>query len=427
MDKIALSQAEPGILPTADKTPHSQSWGIPEDVQVHDLPIELTENQLKSSVLMIWREFMRHDEVLSAISFLENAPYRVRHSSEMRMALHITRKTIEWMSSKKSTDKVNTPRDPNDIPLRSEVTDPVPYALGGQVAERFNWVTNRLGSASGIKLIDFGCIDGTMTNRWGLMGHNVTGIDLSINSCAIANRKSKEFGTGAVHINCYFKDVVNAVQPNSFDVATCCDVYEHLTDPVNDLLIPARQCVRGNGRMLITTPHGSWMRGHLVGWTYPWKWIQEFGTWTPTEPRAHLVAPTVWSVSKHFQEAGWWVKYCGVVYQNPQDVPEQGNVCVEALAMTPPVWPGKKTVIVGYECSEKARWFAERFAELGNSVTWYGDWKEEKINNFVSYIKLSDMFEVECDVLMSDRMTEIKSQIVTEHPDLITDETVHLM
>jgi 2-polyprenyl-3-methyl-5-hydroxy-6-metoxy-1,4-benzoquinol methylase len=382
-------------FPVAVNTPHSQAWGIPEEFFIEELPLRMTDNQLQSMVLTIWREFILNDEVLSAISFLENAPYRVRHTEATTRALNITKKSIEWMFDHSKSQTINTPRDPNGVPFTIEVGNILPDPLTGQLEGRSTWITNRL--TPGCSLIDFGCIDGSMTNRWGMSGFKVTGVDLSMNSISIANKKAIQFNTGAKHICSYFKNIPNHIIQNSFDVATCSDTYEHLIDPIVDLLEPARKCLSGHGRMLLVTPHGAWFRGKFLSWAHPWSWYKSGSSWLKPEPRAHLVAPTVWSVADHFRKSKWWVKSSEVVIQSYGDVPGQGNVCVEAFVNPPPVWPGLDIVVLGSNFE-----LAESLALLGNRVRHFGPWDEEKISNFVDHIFDSKLFDIKCDVLISD-------------------------
>jgi len=389
-----------GDFPHSTVTPHAHAWGIPEAAELDDLPIRTTDGQLQATVLMVWREYMLHDEILSAISFLENAPYRIRHAALIEAALKRSKEMIAWMDSRKKADSVNTPMDPNGQPLNHEITNALPGPLTGAVEMRYRWICDRLQPAQSV--IDFGCIDGTMTNRWGLSGHPVTGVDLSTNSVTLASQKAYEFKTGAVHINSYFKDAPGKVVQASYDVATCSDVYEHLQDPVNDLLIHARKCVKGNGRMLLVTPHGSWGRGYFKADWAPWKWHGEHGSWLAAQPRGHLVAPTVWSVAAHFREAGWWVKSSGIFLQEMADVPGQGNVCVEALATAPPSYPGQDVVVYSRELTAEAVGLANAMAVMGNRVRHYAAWPQEGVVDFVDRVHIGKARGLECDLLVSD-------------------------
>lgn len=397
-----------GDFPVSMVTPHAHAWGIPEDAELDDLPVRTTDGQLQATVMLLWREYVLHDEILSALSLLENAPYRVRHTPLIEATLRRTREMLAWMDDKRKQNSGNTPMDPNGHPLTHEITNALPGPLTGAVEMRFRWICDRL--QPGQAIIDFGCIDGTMTNRWGMKGHPVTGVDLSTNSVNLANSKAFEFKTGARHINAYFKDAPDKVVQHSYDVATCSDVYEHLKDPVNDLLIHARKCVRGDGRMLLVTPHGSWGRGYFKADWAPWKWHVEHGSWLAPQPRGHLVAPTVWSVAAHFREAGWWVKTSSVFFQEMPDVPGQSNVCVEALATAPPVYPGTDVVIVSHELNGHVVALANAIAIAGNRVRHFATWPREEIADFVDRVRIEKARGLECDLILSDD-PEIQTRI----------------
>jgi len=66
-------------------------WNIPDTWDFDSLPIKLTIDQLQSTVIMLWKQFMLHDEVDQAISFLENAPIEVRNSKDTIKALELTK------------------------------------------------------------------------------------------------------------------------------------------------------------------------------------------------------------------------------------------------------------------------------------------------------------------------------------------------
>lgn len=391
-----------GDFPVSMVTPHAHAWGIPEEATLDDLPVRTTDAQLQATVMLLWREYVLHDEILSALSLLENAPYRVRHTPLVEAALRRSRQMIAWMDNRRKADSVNTPMDPNGQPLNHEITNALPGPLTGAVEMRFRWISDRL--QPGQSIIDFGCIDGTMTNRWGLKGHPVTGVDLSTNSVTLANQKAHEFKTGARHINAYFKDAPDKVVRGSYDVATCSDVYEHLKDPVNDLLIHARKCVGGNGRMLLVTPHGSWGRGYFKADWAPWKWHVEYGSWLAAQPRGHLVAPTVWSVAQHFREAGWWVKDARVFLQEAPDFPGQSSVGVEAIATPPCIFPGLDVIILSRTLTQEQVSIASKLALEGHRVRFYSDHEGEGVIEYVDYLNARrfDMNDYECDVFLSD-------------------------
>jgi 2-polyprenyl-3-methyl-5-hydroxy-6-metoxy-1,4-benzoquinol methylase len=315
-------------LAVAIKSPHSQAWAIPEESSVRGFPLSLTEQQLLSTILMIWREYMHHEEVLSAIQFLENAPYRIRDHHDVLEALALTRLSIKWMENDAQAQDINTPKV-GDSFINDEMI-PLSQPLTAQLGVRYNWVTSKLPFPNtDFSIIDFGSLDGVMTNRWGKLGaKKVVGLDLSEISVRVANQKAAEHNTGAVHYCTYFRDATKHVEPSSFDFASCCDVYEHLVDPVRDLLIPVHSVLKEGGLFMTTTPWGSWMRGNIIQWAYPWR-ICDKEDWL-IQNRAHLVAPSVWSMAKHLNQAGFRIRTCIVIKHNG-DVPDQGNVVTESI------------------------------------------------------------------------------------------------
>lgn len=413
-------------FPVAKKSPHKQAWSIPEGFVYDDLPLIMNDEQLKALVMALYKEYMFHDEVLSAKQLLENAPYRVRHSVEIEDALKSTNKFIEWIDDKEQYDLGNSTIDLNGNLLTTDMT-PLTHDLAGQANHRFVWLTDRMPDKSK-SILDMACIDGQMTNRWGLKGYtDINGVDCCTNSIKIAKEKAQEFNTGAKHYLSYFNEAPDGVlKDKKFDIITCGDVYEHLLNPVKDLLVPARKLVKEDGKMLMVTPHGAWFRGQFHPGAHPWLWGQENEHWLSEKQRGHVIAPTVWTVAKHFRDAGWYVKDCTAVAQWRQDVPNQGNVCVEAYP-NPPTLLKKKTVVFnignGYETytphsvnltgiggSETAAIkMAEEFAKKGYDVKVYNSCgpNGEGIYNGVEYYVSEKCDKITCDILIGSRNAEL--------------------
>lgn len=330
-------------LPVAQLTPHSQAWGIPSASVLDDLPLKMTDAQLQSLVVAVWKEYMLHDEVTAAERFLADAPYRVKHSAVTQRALSLTRGTTAWMDKPATLQKYNEPLD-----VGVECGVPLPYPLSGQSKNRSDLCIERLSKED--KILDFGCFDGGIVNRWGMDGYNVEAVDLCESSVALARIKATEFNTGVRYHVGKFNDVTKSLSSDlkvCYDVVTCCDTYEHVKDQVEDIIRPARTVLGENGRMIVVTPHGSWMRGEYIPWAHPWRWAQDKGMpWNAPLERAHLVAPTVWTVTDNFRKDGWWVKDCYVQLSDPFDVPGQGNVVCEAYVNPPHSCSNNKLDIV---------------------------------------------------------------------------------
>ena len=407
-------------FPTAKITPHSQAFGIPETFVFDDLPMKMTDSQLQVLVVALWKEYMLHDEILSATSLLENAPYRVRHTNETETLLKKTRGFSNWISDEAEYDLGNSTIDRDGSLLKTDMT-PLTGELWGGAFARYCWLTDRIPDKNK-SLLDMACIDGQMTNRWGMKGwKNVKGVDCCTNSIRIANEKAIEFNTGAKHIQCYFEDAP-AVLGEKFDYITCGDVYEHLLDPVKDLLGPARKLVKEDGKMVMVTPHGAWFRGQFASNAHPWLWGEEGDHWLSEKNRGHQIAPTVYSVAEHFRKAGWWVKDCTAVAQWYPEVPDQGNVCVEAYPNPPCINEKAKDIvffigdgledcnphivdILGNGGSEIAAiQMSKRLVKLGHKVRMYiGCGKFEGIYDGVEYYHTNKFHDLKCDVLVVSR------------------------
>lgn len=315
-------------FPVARKTPHARAFALPEASDIDDLPVQMTDAQVEAATMLLWKEYILHDELLAAEKLLEDAPYRAKHSPLIIAALARTRRMTAWMNDAKQEQSVNTPEDPtieNGVPL--------PAALSGQLADRSNFVVNAIRKDEVV--LDLGCFDGGMTNRWGLAGLDVTGVDLCEGSIALARRKADEFQTGAKFVCSKFSEMPFT---ECFDAVVTTDTYEHVRDHVKDMIAPARRALKPGGRMILVTPHGSWMRGKYVPWAHPWRWAADEGRpWNTDLPHAHLIAPTPWTVAENFRKDGWWVKdaYVAESHNRFRDVEGQGNVYCEALLERP--------------------------------------------------------------------------------------------
>jgi 2-polyprenyl-3-methyl-5-hydroxy-6-metoxy-1,4-benzoquinol methylase/glycosyltransferase involved in cell wall biosynthesis len=411
-------------FPVARKTPHERSFALPESSNIDDLPLVMTEAQLEAATIMLWKEYILHDEILAAERLLADAPYRVKHSPTIDAALSRTRRMTAWMDDSKKEQSYNGPEDPT-----IEQGVPLPDPLLGQLLDRSNLGLRTL--RKGEKVLDLGCSDGSILNRWALEGHDVTGADLCENSIAMARRKAEEFKTGAKFVVSKFSDLN---LPECFDVVTTTDTYEHVRDHVKDMIAPARRALTPNGRMIVVTPHGSWMRGKYVKWAHPWRWADDLGKpWNCDEPHAHLVAPTPWTVADNFRKDGWWVKDSFVVDSaSHQDVEGQGNVYCEARLIAPACADGAEPLDIVFACGDAWQaWnpeimrregiggsetmvvhMAKRLAGLGHRVRVYTSTGKygDGIFDGVEYRQTAHLQNVEsCDVLVAWRNAALLS------------------
>lgn len=69
----------------------NSDWKVPSTYDFDSLPINMIDSQLQSVVIMMWKQYMLHDDAQGAISFLENAPPSVKNSLDTKQALKLTK------------------------------------------------------------------------------------------------------------------------------------------------------------------------------------------------------------------------------------------------------------------------------------------------------------------------------------------------
>ena len=83
--------------------------------------------------------------------------------------------------------------------------------------------------------------------------------------------------------------------PQEFDLVCCMEVYEHCVDTVK-LLSQCRDLVAPGGTLMVSTPHGSWLRGIPVSYG---------PSWDAPHPREHVRAPTPGDLERDLRAAGF--------------------------------------------------------------------------------------------------------------------------
>jgi len=312
-------------------------------------------------VIAIWKQYILHDEILAGLKFLESAPVNARHSQVVEEAIKKNKAMLYWLSDSEMLQKHNSPAD-----CTKEAGNPLPNPLFWSEGDRYYLVLNSLG-APGKKVCDFGSMDGCFTNRFGMAGHDVTGLDLSVTSVALANRKAEEFKTGAKHLVTMFQDATSVVEPGSFDFVTSSDSVEHLQDAVKEFFVPARDLLKEGGKCIVVTPYKSWLQGdtsdHTINDTHPWLWHKEGKNWLAELPRGHLIAPTPWSMAEYARKAGFYARNSYAVMGSHQNVTDQGNCYLEAWKT--PVVNDKPLDIIFYVGETFSPWTPETVKRTG--------------------------------------------------------------
>ena len=111
-------------------------------------------------------------------------------------------------------------------------------------------ITNKENKANnnleGKKYIDLGCKDGYLLDKAKDLGYQVHGVDISVN---IVNELSKQgFSMKKLDLNNHL-----SYPDNYFNIVTCLQVIEHLTNP-EFLLTEIYRILKPNGIVILSTP-----------------------------------------------------------------------------------------------------------------------------------------------------------------------------
>jgi 2-polyprenyl-3-methyl-5-hydroxy-6-metoxy-1,4-benzoquinol methylase len=112
-----------------------------------------------------------------------------------------------------------------------------------------------------LRVLEIGCGEGTVSVQLAYCGAEVTGLDLSPVSIAVARQRAAVQGLD-VHF-----DVVNVVEADSlgdacYDVVWCDLILHHLVEPLDDILASVRQALKPGGRFIAREPvqYCAWLK-----------------------------------------------------------------------------------------------------------------------------------------------------------------------
>jgi 2-polyprenyl-3-methyl-5-hydroxy-6-metoxy-1,4-benzoquinol methylase len=118
---------------------------------------------------------------------------------------------------------------------------------------------------AGKRVLDVGCSSGYLARPLVERGCTVVGIERDPDAAEAARDVCTEVLVGDVEV------MALPFESNSFDVILCGDLIEHLRQP-EQFLVHVHRCLRGNGRLVLSTPNvANWtMRLSLLGgrWHY---------------------------------------------------------------------------------------------------------------------------------------------------------------
>lgn len=154
-------------------------------------------------------------------------------------------------------------------------------------------LADSLKATAGMKILDLGCGDGTTAVPLARTGADVTGIDISRNLVAAANKRAKEFGLARLKI--FEGDACNlqGVADNSFDLAL--SIFGAMFSPKPfDVAKEMVRVTKSGGRVVM----GNWIPNDP---TFVSELLRISSAFTPPPPEGFL-SPMLWGVETHIAE-----------------------------------------------------------------------------------------------------------------------------
>ncbi len=263
-----------------------------------EAPEDLSAEEALALLRTLWKQLLLHDEVVLARNLLDSAPWKIRDGEEVAEMRRITEAACSHMGDLGSYRSMYSDYASG---LNGVEAIPMPNPVIHEYSQwpRYNLLDGELVRAERagktLSYLDVGSHDGWLTNRAGLRGHRSYGIEACLAYVGLANRRAAEFRTGAQHASCFFMlDPHPEVFPGTYDLVSCFEVYEHVPDP-RRLMASLRDMLNPGGRLVLSTPRGSWLQGLHVSY---------HEAWDLPSPREHVRAPTVGDVRKDAEAVG---------------------------------------------------------------------------------------------------------------------------
>jgi 2-polyprenyl-3-methyl-5-hydroxy-6-metoxy-1,4-benzoquinol methylase len=234
-------------------------------------PVRISLEEQLSCAITLWKQLMLHEEHLNARFFLRSLPWEIRNSESVIEMTSITDKCLAHVDDESIMQKIYLGYGgigarplPNDI-------DP-----NDQHYPRWDFAVNNVGDAKYV--LEIGCNDGWLTNRLGLKYPDklICGVDCNDKAISYAESEAIRWSTNSKHqvVEFYGHHVPLGTWPSQYDVVILFEVYEHVVD-VQKLLNHAISFLRPGGKLLLSTPYGSWARGFPMTWATKWNSMKE--------------------------------------------------------------------------------------------------------------------------------------------------------
>jgi 2-polyprenyl-6-hydroxyphenyl methylase/3-demethylubiquinone-9 3-methyltransferase len=121
---------------------------------------------------------------------------------------------------------------------------------------RLGFITERVALTPDTRILDIGCGGGILTESLARTGASVTGVDMAPELINIA-RAHAESQNLDIDYQAISSQALAAVAPGQYDVVTCMELLEHVSDP-GELIQDAATLTKPGGTLFFSTLNRTW-------------------------------------------------------------------------------------------------------------------------------------------------------------------------
>ena len=140
------------------------------------------------------------------------------------------------------------------------------------LVRHFDRPSKELKPLRGLSILDVGCGGGLVSEPLARLGANVTGIDPTVDSIAVAQRHAAAQGLSIAYRSASVEELQAA--GDTYDAAICMEVIEHVPDPAA-FVRSLGTLVRPGGSLIVSTLNRTWKSYALaiIGAEYVLGWL----------------------------------------------------------------------------------------------------------------------------------------------------------